>query len=684
MRIAVLIALVVAAFYLVKFLIRGVQFLVKITRKATSRITGHPIETEEPEKKTEKQDELMDALFPGGEEEIDKEVRKLRSRLLGYYAGSMVRSLFVDASKYFALSEDRSESKTINYILEKSNDEFSEHDAKVLHDFIYTRELRLTLDLDDEELNSLNDIDSLTGCDADEVPSGKGAFGLSADNPIPVKGIIANEYYLSRLRTWKGERIMWERVGSSNGTTDNKLVDVYRIFDMEGEEMAKFYISPYHKRVSNRAPKGFRLLTKADMDSPSFPPDMGKGAKGAKTPPPKEEREPASFTYTTSTADGKKKIVVGDMRLLAAGTALLAVPAALLAGGQEEAAEQLKEAVRNLDSFPGPDDEQTVTWLVGAADYSKLLGDTETAERLLERAMVAETSGLGTQDPDQQTKIRLQLGELLVQNIRFGRAETLLRTSLQDFQQRYGKDHENTLKAMVLLGIVLQNGPTLEEAEHLLQLAVRLIPRTLGEESDLYATAMDNLARALLKLNKTGEALGFAEKANGLRLRLNGPEDLKTAVCMGTLALVYKREGKYAQAEKLQRQLLTVLQKATDRQHQLIYGIELGNLAGTLVQKGNTAGAIPLYYQALEAKEAATGTENPGLIHTLTNLTCLHAERKEFTAAISLAKRAYDIQLATYGDMHPETQKIFTLFQKVREDKRMYNGSSASGSAAAL
>ena len=200
MRIAVLIALVVAAFYLVKFLIRGVQFLVKITRQVNSRITGNPIETEEPEKEIEKQDEIMDVLFPGGEEEIEKEVRKLRSRLLGYSAGSMVRSLFVDASNFFALSEDRSESKTIDYILEKSNDKFSEHDAKVLHDFIYTRELRLTLDLDDEELNSLNDIDSLTGCDADELTGGKGAFGLSADNPIPVKGIISNEYYLKAER----------------------------------------------------------------------------------------------------------------------------------------------------------------------------------------------------------------------------------------------------------------------------------------------------------------------------------------------------------------------------------------------------------------------------------------------------------------------------------------------------
>ena len=101
------------------------------------------------------------------------------------------------------------------------------------------------------------------------------------------------------------------------------------------------------------------------------------------------------------------------------------------------------------------------------------------------------------------------------------------------------------------------------------------------------------------------------------------------------------------------------------------------------MQKGDTAGAIPLYYKALEVKEAATGPDSPGLIHTLTNLTCLHAQQMEFSAAFSLAKRAYDIQLATHGDMHPETQKSFALFQKVGEDKRRYNGSSVSGSAAA-
>jgi hypothetical protein len=116
----------------------------------------------------------------------------------------------------------------------------------------------------------INDVHELTGCDADQVPGGYGAFGFAITNPVPVKGVISNEYYLSRLRTTDGKRITWERVGSRESPQSGRPVDLYRIFDAEETEIARLFIAPYHKRVSNQAPAGFRLLTGADAAAPGL------------------------------------------------------------------------------------------------------------------------------------------------------------------------------------------------------------------------------------------------------------------------------------------------------------------------------------------------------------------------------------------------------------------------------
>lgn len=106
--------------------------------------------------------------------------------------------------------------------------------------------------------------------------------------------------------------------------------------------------------------------------------------------------------------------------------------------------------------------------------------------------------------------------------------------------------------------------------------------------------------------------------------------------------------------------LLLIYEKAVGTQHPE-YGMELGNLPGTLMQKRDAAGAIPLYYKTLEAKEASIGADYPRVAHTLTNLACLNDERKELTAAAALAKRENEICLVAYGDLHPETQQSFKL-----------------------
>lgn len=98
------------------------------------------------------------------------------------------------------------------------------------------------------------------GVDADEIPDGQGEFGMNASNPIPCKTIYGSTSYLGRLRTLDGIKVVYERVGSVNSAVSNNPVDAYEVSHPNGEKLATLFISPYHKRISNKAPKGFNLV----------------------------------------------------------------------------------------------------------------------------------------------------------------------------------------------------------------------------------------------------------------------------------------------------------------------------------------------------------------------------------------------------------------------------------------
>lgn len=93
----------------------------------------------------------------------------------------------------------------------------------------------------------------------DIMPEGYGEFGHDLTNPIPVNSIMGNIAYLGKLRTLDGDRIQYNRIGSTKAPNIDMPIDTYRIID-NGKIIATLYISPYNKKNSQRSPKGFKLV----------------------------------------------------------------------------------------------------------------------------------------------------------------------------------------------------------------------------------------------------------------------------------------------------------------------------------------------------------------------------------------------------------------------------------------
>jgi hypothetical protein len=97
------------------------------------------------------------------------------------------------------------------------------------------------------------------GIDADEMPNGRGEFGLTASNPVPCKTIFGSTAYLGRLRTLDGTKVVYERAGSVVSDVSPHPVDAYEIGHPNGQKLATLFISPYQKRISGKPPRGLTL-----------------------------------------------------------------------------------------------------------------------------------------------------------------------------------------------------------------------------------------------------------------------------------------------------------------------------------------------------------------------------------------------------------------------------------------
>ena len=92
------------------------------------------------------------------------------------------------------------------------------------------------------------------GVDADEIPGTVGAFGLDVNNPIPVKSVLGAIEYLENLTFPDGAKVRYKRIGSMSSSHVKHPVDAYELARDSGDVVCTIFLSPYHKRNSNKKP----------------------------------------------------------------------------------------------------------------------------------------------------------------------------------------------------------------------------------------------------------------------------------------------------------------------------------------------------------------------------------------------------------------------------------------------
>jgi hypothetical protein len=110
-----------------------------------------------------------------------------------------------------------------------------------------------------KELFDARDALCEAGVDADEMPNATGEYGFTATNPIPCRTILGSTAYLGRLRAADGTKVSYQRISSTQSDASPQPIDIYEVVHQSGENLAIIYITPYQKRISGKAPRGFIL-----------------------------------------------------------------------------------------------------------------------------------------------------------------------------------------------------------------------------------------------------------------------------------------------------------------------------------------------------------------------------------------------------------------------------------------
>jgi CHAT domain-containing protein/tetratricopeptide (TPR) repeat protein len=178
-------------------------------------------------------------------------------------------------------------------------------------------------------------------------------------------------------------------------------------------------------------------------------------------------------------------------------------------------------------------------------------------------------------------------------------------------------------------------------------------------------------AGALAGERKFNDAINLAERALGIRDRVQGPEHPDVAALLTNLAQLYFAKPDYDRAESLFRRALSIRERALGAQHADV-ATSAFNLAFVLYSKGDYDGAELLYRRALTIREKALGPEHPLVAGALSSLAEVYRQKGEYVRAEPLLSRALLIREKALGPEHREVAITLNNFGGLYQTKGDY------------
>jgi CHAT domain-containing protein/tetratricopeptide (TPR) repeat protein len=270
------------------------------------------------------------------------------------------------------------------------------------------------------------------------------------------------------------------------------------------------------------------------------------------------------------------------------------------------------------------------TSLIGMADYA-------SAEPLLRRALQIDKNTVG-EGSDYYSETLSNLGMLKFNDGKYAEAEPLLRRTLEIRQQLHPDDDLSVAESLTNLAALYQVIDD-AKAEKLFERALR-IRRRLGKPMDV-ARALNNLALYYRVNGRYREAERLYQEALGIYRSRAEEDPISLTVGLNNLAGLYFARGDYKSAEPLVQQVVTIRRSLGEEAW--AFGSSLNNLAAIYHRTGRYEAAERHYKEAIAAWRRIVGDHHPRLRTALSNLSGLYVAMKRPNAALELMREVIGI-----------------------------------------
>jgi tetratricopeptide (TPR) repeat protein len=176
----------------------------------------------------------------------------------------------------------------------------------------------------------------------------------------------------------------------------------------------------------------------------------------------------------------------------------------------------------------------------------------------------------------------------------------------------------------------------------------------LPEEDDQRLIAAGNLASSLRAQGKYAEAEAIDREVLGVRQRVLGPEHPDTLLTAGNLASTLDAQGKYAEAETMHREVLLIKRRVLGPEHPHTLRTA-GNLANTLNNQGKHTEAEAIQREVLTVQRRVLGPEHPHTLGTAGNLAATLDVQGKHAETKTLYREVLEVQRRVLGPEHPDT-----------------------------
>ncbi len=316
--------------------------------------------------------------------------------------------------------------------------------------------------------------------------------------------------------------------------------------------------------------------------------------------------------------------------------------------GEYQGAETIGREVVALYRQRGEKGAQVALAVAQIGHLRDLLGDPETAERLLTEALTeARNSG----EVLALAKVleffgdeRMRRGDLADARAKFGEALAILQTAHGEIHPDVALMKSNLARA--------EQGFDYDRAEALFREAIATQRQLFDEAHPVLATALNNLGMLMFERLRFDEAKALFEEAIAMQREHSGEQNLKFANMLGNLGTAEQRLGEPQRAEELFRQALGILESELGDEH-ADHAITLSNLAELLLSQKRLDEAAELADRALEVTESALGPEHPRMSTVLNTRGQIELMRRDYPAARTTLGQAVEIADSSLGNHHP-------------------------------